>query len=694
MKQWKFPIVFFSAFLLTFQLYASTRGLSVDIRDRSGKQVGMYAKSHALLIGVSDYTAGWPDLQTIPAELSKVELILKKQGFNVVKVIDPDSNKLQKTFKNFIDKYGYNENDRLLFFFSGHGYSRKNGKKGYLVPTDAPNPEKDKKGFLRKALNMSQIITWSRQMESKHALFLFDSCFSGAIFKTKALPKAPPHINTFTSSPVRQYITAGSAGEEVPASSVFTPSFIRALEGEADLNRDGYVTGTEMGMFLNEKVMGYNSQQTPQYGKIKDPDLDRGDFVFVVNKTAHSGPTKKRQSLPLQKNDDEEEFWMEIRRSQSIQDFQDYMDAFPNGRFSKLARIKIKRIKEKNFTADDWYKKAKKTKDRELKREYFRKAERIYLKNLESNPKSSKSLFGLGNVYKRTGQEEKSIYYYTKDIEFNNHYWAYPNRGYVYLVLDKFEKSVDDFTVALKKQKDAWFYNNRGVAFGNLGRTKDAANDFDDYMKVVGIAKGAYELGLVFRSGRLIRKDYKKARKWFLLASENGHANANNQLGLLFESGKGVKRSYGQAVKYYKIGAKRGDQFAPFNIGRIYRDGKGVKKDIDEAMVWFEMASQRGHPTAIEDFRKLRKSVVEDNEKWKYAADFRLVYRVNYSGDIECASYNAHDCLWEKLKNQINYGKLNPLACGEHSLKEWGTTGYSDPKHWCSVLLKREKSKP
>ncbi len=281
-QQWKFLILFLAALLLTFQLIASSRGISVKIKDRSGKQVGLYEKSHALLIGVSDYTAGWSDLESIPSELDKVESVLKSHRFNVIKVIDPNSIKLERSFKDFIDEYGYNENDRLLFFFSGHGYSRKNGKKGYLIPTDAPNPEKDKKGFLRKALNMSQIITWSRQIESKHALFLFDSCFSGAIFKTKALLKTPPHINSFTSSPVRQFITAGSAGEEVPASSVFTPSFVRAVEGEADLNRDGYVTGTEMGMYLNEKVMGYNSQQTPQYGKIKDPDLDRGDFVFVA----------------------------------------------------------------------------------------------------------------------------------------------------------------------------------------------------------------------------------------------------------------------------------------------------------------------------------------------------------------------------------------------------------------------------
>ncbi len=78
----------------------------------------MYAKSHALLIGVSDYTAGWPDLQTIPAELDKVESILKQQGFNVVKVIDPDSRKLKRSFEDFIENYGYNKNDRFTLLFT------------------------------------------------------------------------------------------------------------------------------------------------------------------------------------------------------------------------------------------------------------------------------------------------------------------------------------------------------------------------------------------------------------------------------------------------------------------------------------------------------------------------------------------------------------------------------------------------
>lgn len=265
-------------------LAADTKGIGVvAVKDAGGKSVAAYSGSYALVVGVSDYTAGWPDLESIPGELEKVEAALQGSGFNVTKVLNPAHEQLYDAFRKFINAYGYDRNNRLLFFYSGHGYSRKDGKKGYLAPADAPDPRKDEKGFLRKALTMSQILTWCRNMEAKHALFLFDSCFSGTVFKTRGLPDQPPHISAITSKPVRQFIAAGSSDQEVPARSVFAPSFVRALRGEADLTGDGYITGTELGLFLRDKVLYYQTGQTPQYGKIRDPDLDEGDFVFVVN---------------------------------------------------------------------------------------------------------------------------------------------------------------------------------------------------------------------------------------------------------------------------------------------------------------------------------------------------------------------------------------------------------------------------
>ena len=182
----KFTIMTICALLLSLffaiNLAAKQRGITVVIKDTSGRKVGLYKGSHALLIGVSNYTAGWPRLHSVPNEIKRVENTLKKKGFHVVKVMNPTSEELSRAFEDFIDLYGFDQNNRLLLFFSGHGYTRKDGEKGYLVPADAPNPNKDRVGFLRKALPMNQILAWSRQVEAKHALFLFDSCFSGTVF--------------------------------------------------------------------------------------------------------------------------------------------------------------------------------------------------------------------------------------------------------------------------------------------------------------------------------------------------------------------------------------------------------------------------------------------------------------------------------------------------------------------------------
>ena len=55
----------FATLLFTIPTFAAeTRGVKrVEIKTQAGELVGLYEQSHALVIGVSDYTAGWPDLE-------------------------------------------------------------------------------------------------------------------------------------------------------------------------------------------------------------------------------------------------------------------------------------------------------------------------------------------------------------------------------------------------------------------------------------------------------------------------------------------------------------------------------------------------------------------------------------------------------------------------------------------------------
>jgi hypothetical protein len=250
---------------------------------KNGSRIIHYENSYALLIGVSQYEH-WPVLKSVPMEMRLLESSLKKHGFKIEASLNPTGEVLRKTIKDFIDRYGFKENNRLLIFFSGHGYTRKDGAKGYIVPADAMDPLIDEMKFVREAIEREQILTWAKRIESKHALFVFDSCFSGTIFKTRNL-SAPAYISYLTGKPVRQFITSGSAGEAVPGESYFVECFIRGIDGEADYDNDGYITATELGMSLRRKIMEYNPGQTPQYGKISDPNLDQGDFVFIGKKS-------------------------------------------------------------------------------------------------------------------------------------------------------------------------------------------------------------------------------------------------------------------------------------------------------------------------------------------------------------------------------------------------------------------------
>ncbi len=257
---------------------------AIKVSAPDGQPLLLYKNSYALLIGGSIYSNGWPNLPGVNDDIQAVQRILEEQGFQVTVHMDMDKAGIDQAFTDFISEYGNDPDNRILVYFAGHGHTLKTAygeEIGYIVPADAPNPNYDEAAFLSKAMEMEQIEIYAKRIQAKHALFLFDACFSGSLFSiTRAVPEI---ISYKTSKPVRQFITSGSADETVPDESIFRRQFIRAMQGEADTNGDHYVTGTELGEFLQTTVVNYSeNMQHPQYGKIRNPNLDKGDFVFIL----------------------------------------------------------------------------------------------------------------------------------------------------------------------------------------------------------------------------------------------------------------------------------------------------------------------------------------------------------------------------------------------------------------------------
>lgn len=263
--------------------------------DGARQPVTLYSGYHALVVGCGAYRNGWPPLPNPVKDAREVGAALKGMGWEVDILEDPDWEALRKALHQLVTGPGRDKERAVFFWYSGHGatLSEADGSRlGYIVPVDAPDPDKDEAGFMARAISMREVETVARRIASKHVLMAFDSCFSGAIFQlTRAKP--PPFILDKASRPVRQFLTAGGEDERVPDRSVFKTVFIQGVdEGDADRNGDGYVTGQELGAYLQEKVVNYTRQgQHPQYGKINNPALDKGDFVFVTPKTAQAGST-------------------------------------------------------------------------------------------------------------------------------------------------------------------------------------------------------------------------------------------------------------------------------------------------------------------------------------------------------------------------------------------------------------------
>ncbi len=281
---------------LLLAVHVSTAFCTTDrairqVKKEKAAAVGMerfYDTSAALVIGNGNYAGGWNQLPGALRDVDEVAAALKKHGFVVTLKKDLTRRGFDEELLRFIEKYGQNPDNRLLFYYSGHGHTEKRGitqdQVGYLVMVDAGHPARDKVRFRMGSVPMANLLIQAKEISSRHVLFLFDSCFSGNILNARGTP-APDYITKVVKEPVRQFITSGSAEEPVPDVSAFKTLFLDMLDGKRpEPFPDGYLTGEELGLYLKQNLPIYNHNQHPQYGKINDARLDKGDFVFFINR--------------------------------------------------------------------------------------------------------------------------------------------------------------------------------------------------------------------------------------------------------------------------------------------------------------------------------------------------------------------------------------------------------------------------
>lgn len=105
-------------------------------------------------------------------------------------------------------------------------------------------------------------------------------------------------------------------------------------------------------------------------------------------------------------------------------------------------------------------------------------------------------------------------------------------------------------------------------------------------------------LGLMYRAGQGVPRDYREALRWLDRAAALGSAEAQYQMGDMHLRGLGTDQDLLQAARYYSRAAEQGHAKAQYVLGIQYKFGGGVAKNHRKAARWFGRSAAQGLPEA------------------------------------------------------------------------------------------------
>lgn len=285
----------------------------------NGRGSHPFGKSIAFLAGVSIYRD--PALPELPSALKDLDdmrkFLLRDGGFDEVYVAQNDAvnrDTIEKYMKDAISGR-MQQNDRLLFYYSGHG-ADNHGKTGYMLFGNA------RKGQFwgQQVLAIDTLSDWSRELPVRHVLFILDSCASGLGITPKSSPTNSERllIETLSGNGSRTALTAGTAGEAtyaVEGNGVFTRAFLNAFASRSLSERErgsGFITITDVYADLQKEMaqfrVTYGKATTPQFWTLQEAEY-KGTFVFLNPKSVSPRLTEEQAkalgAMPRPKSDAE-----------------------------------------------------------------------------------------------------------------------------------------------------------------------------------------------------------------------------------------------------------------------------------------------------------------------------------------------------------------------------------------------------
>ncbi|HEX3047566.1 MAG TPA: caspase family protein [Bacillota bacterium] len=247
-----------------------------------------FGHSVAFLVGVSKYKYLSPQLPFVENDLEELaNSLLINNGFDKVYLVKNEAVTPTLIRDYLLNKFRkeLNSNDRLLFYYSGHG-ADIGGDTGFMQFSSFKTL--NDYDINNDVLGITDCEQWSRLIKIKHMLFIFDCCVSGLGFTPKG-PEADraPTCLSLSGNGSRTVITAGTGKENVYGSndySIFTKALLTTLNDDKLYQQNnGFLTIGEIFDQIKRKISQSKVKQTPNMWDLEE-DKYRGNFVFIDTK--------------------------------------------------------------------------------------------------------------------------------------------------------------------------------------------------------------------------------------------------------------------------------------------------------------------------------------------------------------------------------------------------------------------------
>ena len=297
------------------QAEAGDRAIGVAPGGQPGN-VSITGEYWAVLIGIDEY-AHAPDLESAVRDARAVRAVLEtRYGFHPSRIKQLlNAQATRKNIENTLYALSREAGpeDSVFIYYAGHGQYDQARDHGWWVPTDG---EPRQAGTL---ITNANILRYVKGMQARHVYLVADSCFSGSLFGTRALPPITDRwYAELYKDRSRWGLTSGAtepvADRGLGGHSPFAYFLLKLLQE----NNQPYLVPSTIHESLAPLVAN-NTNQVPRSEPLTQTGDEGGQFVFRLTDLPSTSPAPPVVDLtPYQQLQQKTKYQMELEKAWGI----------------------------------------------------------------------------------------------------------------------------------------------------------------------------------------------------------------------------------------------------------------------------------------------------------------------------------------------------------------------------------------